>query len=83
MRDMTSTVREMTSTDSNPVDNMFSSFERMPSSLYYIGTLGSIAASLYLFMTGRRWEALFVGLWPPTILNAALFYKILHPSREM
>lgn len=81
MREMRRTVEGMT--EKNPMDTWFESFEHMPSSFYYFGMLGSIAASLYLFFTGRRWEALFVGLWPPTILNAALFYKILRPSREV
>ncbi len=29
-------------------------------------TIGSIAASIALFVTGRKQAALFVGLWPPT-----------------
>lgn len=29
-------------------------------------TLGSIAASIALFATGKKHLALFVGLWPPT-----------------
>ncbi len=81
MHEMRRTVRGMT--EESPLETMFQPFENMPSSLYYLGMLGSIAASLWLFMSGRRWEALFVGLWPPTILNAALFYKLLRPSREM
>lgn len=81
MREMRRTVERMG--EPSPLETMFEPFEHMPSSLYYFGMLGSIAASLYLFLSGRRWEALFVGLWPPTILNAALFYKLLRPSREM
>lgn len=80
MHEVRRRVRGMT--QEKPMESFFEPLERMPSSLYYIGTLGSIAASLWLFMTGRRWEALFVGLWPPTILNAALFYKLLRPPRE-
>jgi hypothetical protein len=38
-------------------------------SVYVTGTLISIAISLILFLTGRRNEGIFVGLWAPTILN--------------
>ncbi len=33
------------------------------------GTLLSILISLYLYMSGRRETAIFVGLWAPTILD--------------
>jgi hypothetical protein len=33
------------------------------------GTLLSILISLYLYTSGRRETAIFVGLWAPTILN--------------
>ncbi len=29
-------------------------------------TVGSIAASVALFITGKKMAAIFVGLWPPT-----------------
>lgn len=29
-------------------------------------TLGSIAASIYLFASGKRQLGIFIGLWPPT-----------------
>ncbi len=56
--------------------------ESMPSSIYLGTVLGSMALSLLLFMMGRRNLGLFVGLWPPTILNLALFSKMLRPSRD-
>lgn len=37
--------------------------------VYLTGTLLSIALSLVLFLTGRRNEGIFVGLWAPTILQ--------------
>jgi len=37
--------------------------------VYLTGTLVSIALSLVLFLTGRRNEGIFVGLWAPTILQ--------------
>ncbi len=56
--------------------------EEMPSNAYMGAVLGSMALSALLFMLGRRNLAIFVGLWPPTILNLGLFTKILRPSHE-
>jgi hypothetical protein len=56
--------------------------EGIPANVYYGGVIGSIAASAILMMMGKRNLSLFVGLWPPTILNLALFTKQLKPSRE-
>jgi hypothetical protein len=35
-------------------------------SIFHILTLASILGSIYLFMSGKKMEAIFVGLWPPT-----------------
>ena len=35
-------------------------------SLFHILTLVAILGSIFLFMSGRKMEAIFVGLWPPT-----------------
>ncbi|HZW03106.1 MAG TPA: hypothetical protein VFF68_04215 [Anaerolineaceae bacterium] len=35
-------------------------------SLFHILALASIVASIALFVSGRKTEAIFVGLWPPT-----------------
>lgn len=35
-------------------------------SLFHLLTVGSIAASVALFISGRKWASLFVGLWPAT-----------------
>ena len=36
----------------------------------YVGdTLLSILISLYLYTSGKRESAIFVGLWAPTVLN--------------
>lgn len=35
-------------------------------SLFHILTLGSIGASIALFLAGKKETAIFVGLWPPT-----------------
>ena len=35
-------------------------------SLFHILTLGSIGASVALFLSGKKMAGIFVGLWPPT-----------------
>ena len=35
-------------------------------SLFHILTLGSICASIALFLSGNKQAGIFVGLWPPT-----------------
>jgi hypothetical protein len=37
--------------------------------IYVGGTLLSILISLYLYTSGKRESAIFVGLWSPTVLN--------------
>lgn len=56
--------------------------ERTPSKVYIVGVAGSILASLGLMLAGRTMAAIFVGLWAPTVLNLALFNKLLKPSHE-
>jgi hypothetical protein len=57
--------------------------EKMPSSFYYWAVIGSIVGSAALMLMGKSRLAMFVGLWPPTLLNLGLFNKILRPSHEM
>lgn len=35
-------------------------------SLFHILTLGSIGASIALFLAGKKEAGIFIGLWPPT-----------------
>lgn len=35
-------------------------------SLFHILTIGSIGASIALFLSGKKEAGIFVGLWPPT-----------------
>ena len=59
------------------MDDILESIENLPSSVYYGGVLGSIALSVFLFMSGKRETGIFVGLWAPTILNLGLYNKML------
>jgi hypothetical protein len=64
------------------MDDILETVENLPSSVYYGGVFGSILLSLALFFSGKKHEAIFVGLWAPTILNLGLYNKLLRPSRE-
>ena len=64
------------------MDEVLESIENLPSSVYYGGVAGSIVLSLFLYATGRKQAAIFVGLWAPTILNLGLYNKLLRPSQE-
>lgn len=57
-------------------------FENIPAPVWMTLSLASIVASMALFLTGRKWAAIFVGLWPPTIVNLGLFARLLRPSQE-
>lgn len=56
--------------------------EGVPSPIYLYAAGASILGSLILFLGKKREAGIFMGLWAPTILNMALFYKLLRPSRE-
>jgi uncharacterized protein YjbJ (UPF0337 family) len=60
---------------------MIAPLEHMPPSVYLAAMLGSILFSLMLYLTGRRWAGIFVGLWAPTFLNVGMYLKQLQPSR--
>ncbi len=64
------------------MDDILETVENLPTSVYYGGVFGSILLSLGLFFSGKKHEAIFVGLWAPTILNLGLYNKLLHPSQE-
>ena len=64
------------------MEDILETIENLPTSVYYGSVAGSIALSLALFFTGKRQEAIFVGLWAPTILNLGLYNKLLRPSKE-
>ncbi|MHB1133598.1 MAG: hypothetical protein ACYC4L_14595 [Chloroflexota bacterium] len=61
---------------------IFSIFERVSGRTWSWLALGSIVASFFLFMTGKRSWSLFVGEWAPTFLLGALFFRLLGPSSE-
>ena len=57
--------------------------EETPDSIYLGTVIASIAASALLYMMNKKDLSIFVGLWPPTLLNLALMLKQRRPSREM
>ncbi|MHB0867926.1 MAG: hypothetical protein ACYC5J_00515 [Chloroflexota bacterium] len=71
-------MREMEETQRNVTQVL----EQIPTQAYIGLAVGSILASAFFYLTGRRTTALFVGQWPPTFAAFALIYKLLHPSGE-
>ena len=59
------------------MDELFKKIEDVPSEFYYAGVLGSILLSIGLHFAGKKHEAIFVGLWAPTIFNLGLFTKLV------
>jgi hypothetical protein len=57
--------------------------ENAPPRIFYFGAIGSIIASLGLFLTGKRMEAIFVGHWAPTFLCLGLYSRLMGGSRRM
>ena len=57
--------------------------ERTPDAAYLGAMAGSMALSLLLLGRRNKAMALFVGLWPVTILNMAMMLKNRRPSREL
>src|SRR5687767_15851003 len=57
--------------------------ERAPNAAYLGAMAGSMALSLLLLGRRNKALALFVGLWPVTILNMAMLLKNRRPSREL
>jgi hypothetical protein len=62
--------------------DLFGILENISGRTYAWLALGSILVSAFLFLTGRRNWSIFIGQWPPTFLATALFFRMLHPSRE-
>ena len=50
--------------------------------IYVGGTLLSILISLYLYLSGRRESAIFVGLWAPTVLNLGQTLVEDNPAKQ-
>jgi hypothetical protein len=55
---------------------------KLPSDVFLWASLGSIAGSLALKLSGKNHEALFVGQWAPTFLLLGIYNKLvkLHGS---
>jgi hypothetical protein len=49
----------------------------LPSDTFLWAAYGCIAASIFLNLSGRRHQALFVGQWVPTILIHGLYNKLV------
>jgi phosphotransferase system glucose/maltose/N-acetylglucosamine-specific IIC component len=65
-----------------PLQGAWETMERIPAGAYYFAMLGSIAAALGLYVSGKKESAQFVGQWAPTIALLGLMNKLLRPARE-
>ena len=74
MHEVSEQAREME--ERTGMDAVMRAMAYVPTYVYYGSLMASIGASLSLYLTGRRWTALFVGLWAPTILNLGMFNKM-------
>ena len=50
---------------------------KLPSDVFLWAAVGSIAGSMFLKMSGRHHDALFVGQWAPTFLILGLYNKLV------
>lgn len=50
---------------------------KLPSDLFLWASLGSMALSLGLYMTGRKHDSMFFGQWAPSLLIMGLYNKIV------
>lgn len=66
-----------------PLQGAWEAMERIPVGAYYFAMVGSIAAALGLYASGKKESAQFVGQWAPTIALLGLMNKLLRPAREL
>jgi hypothetical protein len=50
---------------------------KIPSSVFLVAALGAMAASVALELAGRHRASRFVGMWPPTLLIAGVYNKLV------
>jgi hypothetical protein len=50
---------------------------QVPSGLYLSLAVGSVGLSAFLYASGRRSAAIFVGHWAPTILMFGMYNKVV------
>ena len=51
-------------------------------SLFHVLTLGSIGASIALYLAGKKELAIFIGLWPPTFQALKAASQTKQPSER-
>ncbi len=76
-------VREVDEKAAGRVTKVLRAAERAPDTAYLGVMAVSMSLSLLLLSRKNKTMALFVGLWPVTILNMAMMLKSRRPSREL
>lgn len=72
----------MQHSDESPLNSVFKVLDVVPSQVWYILGISSVAASVILQVSGHKNGADFVGKWPPTLLLLGLYHKLLRPGDE-
>jgi len=56
---------------------------RVPSGAYFSLAVGSMAASAFCMLTGRKEIAQFIGQWAPSLLVIGLYNKVVKVEHEI
>ncbi|MEX2237049.1 MAG: hypothetical protein WEB00_05900 [Dehalococcoidia bacterium] len=83
MADTIVEARDATKTGAQFAEHSTKAIEQVPLTGYWFGAIGSMVASAFLYLIGKKEASQFVGLWVPSIISLALFYKLLRPSTEV
>ena len=51
--------------------------------LFFAAAILSLIYSEVLFFSGEKQDATFVGLWVPSIMAFAIFFKLINPSKNV
>ena len=50
---------------------------KLPSSFFLLAAMGAMSASVVFELKGRHRLSAFVGLWPPTLMMAGIYNKLI------
>jgi hypothetical protein len=50
--------------------------------LFFVAAILSLIYSEILFFSGEKQDATFVGLWVPSIMSFAIFFKLINLSKN-
>ena len=53
---------------------------KLKSQIFFVASLVSVLASIYLYTDVNLWHGVFVGLWAPTLMGLSNRYSIAHAT---